>query len=93
MESIVRSVKDIEADQRRWIEETIGHRLQDNQQLIIRVFTPDLPPDPAVQAQTIADLRRLSEQGSAHRERLGISEVTADAALDEAMQQIRPRSG
>ncbi len=39
MESIVRNVKDIQADDRRSLEHVVGQHLQDNQQVIIRVLT------------------------------------------------------
>ena len=39
MESIVRNVKDIEADDRRSLEHVVGQQLQDNQQIVIQVMT------------------------------------------------------
>jgi len=91
MESIIRSVKDIEAAQRQSLEEVIGHELHDNQQIVIRVVTPGVVPDQDARAQAISDLRALSEQGSRHRESLGLSEREVDEALDEAMNHVRRR--
>ena len=39
MDSIVRNVKDIKADDRRSLEHVVGQHLEDNQQVIIRVMT------------------------------------------------------
>jgi hypothetical protein len=91
MESITRCVKDIEAGQRRSLEAVIGHELQDNQQIVIRVLTPGVIPDQEARAQAISDLRALSEQGSRHRESLGLSDQEVDEALDEAMNHVRRR--
>jgi len=38
MESIVRNVSDLHADQRQWLESALGHQLRDNQQVIIQVL-------------------------------------------------------
>ena len=93
MEAIIRTVKDIESDQRHWFEAAIGHELQDNQQIIIRVLTPGVASDQQTRDAAFADLKQLSAQGAGHREALGVSDVQADAALDEAMQHVRRRSG
>ena len=39
MESIVRNVRDIGADERRHLEHVLGQKLRDNQQLIIQVIS------------------------------------------------------
>lgn len=39
MESIIRNVADIEADDRRSLEHVVGRHLEDNQQVIIQVKT------------------------------------------------------
>jgi hypothetical protein len=91
MESIIRNVKDIESDKRQWLESAVGHQLQDNQQIIIRILSPGTPPDQQTKEQALSDLQRLSEQGTRHREALGVSEEEADKALDEAMRHVRRR--
>jgi hypothetical protein len=93
MEAIIRTVKDIEADQRHWLEAAIGHELQDNQQIIIRVLTPGAAPDQGTREAAFADLKKLSAQGAAHREALGVPEADAEVALNEAMQHVRRRNG
>jgi hypothetical protein len=40
MESIIRNVRDIPTDDRHALEHVIGHRLRENQQIIIQVMTP-----------------------------------------------------
>jgi hypothetical protein len=41
MESIIRSVKDIETDDRRALEHVIGRGLDEDQQLVIQVISPN----------------------------------------------------
>ena len=91
MESIIRNVRDLEADKRHSLEAVLGQQLQDNQQVIIRVLTPDVEPDPATKRQALDRIRKLSEKGARHRESLGVSEAEADAIVDEAMEHVRRR--
>jgi hypothetical protein len=91
MELITRSVKDIEPGQRRSLEEVIGHKLQDNQQIVIRIVTPEVLPDAEKRAQAFADLRRLSEQAAKNCQSLGVTEQEIDEAIDEAMNHVRRR--
>jgi hypothetical protein len=91
MESITRSVKEMEAGQRRSLEQVIGHELQDDQQIVIRILTPEIDPDPEKRARAMADLRRLSEQAAKNCQNLGVTEQEIDEAIDEAMNFVRRR--
>ena len=91
MELITRSVKDIEPGQRRSLQEVIGHELRDDQQVVIRIVTPEAVPDAEKRAQAFADLRRLSEQAAKHCQSLGVTEQEIDEAIDEAMNHVRRR--
>jgi hypothetical protein len=91
MESITRSVKEMEAGERRSLEQVIGHELQDDQQVVIRIVTPEVAPDPEKCARAMADLRRLSEQAAQNCQSLGVTEQEIDEAIDEAMSFVRRR--
>jgi hypothetical protein len=91
MESITRTVKEMEAGQRRSLEEVIGHELQDDQQVVIRIVTPQAAQDSARREQAVANLLSLAAQGAKHRENLGISEKEAEEILDEAIEHVRRR--
>ena len=91
MESITRSVKEMEAGQWRSLEQVIGHELQDDQQIVIRIVTPEIDPDPEKRARAMADLRRLSEQAAKNCQNLGATEQEIDEAIDEAMNFVRRR--
>lgn len=92
MESIISNVRDLEADKRRSLEAVLGQQLEDNQQVIIRVLTPGVEPEPAARRQALERVRALSRKAAANRESLGVSEAEADRIVDEAMEQIRPRN-
>jgi hypothetical protein len=91
MESITRNVKEIDAEQRRTLEQVIGHELRDNQQIVIRIVTPGAVPGGEQRAQAIADLRTLSEQASQHCKSVGVTQREIDEAIDEAMSHVRRR--
>ncbi|MBS0265480.1 MAG: hypothetical protein JSS02_26345 [Planctomycetes bacterium] len=91
MEAIIRTVKDIESDQRHWFEAAIGHQLQDDQQIIIRVLTPGVVGNQVERDAAFADLKQLSSLGATNREAHGVPEAEGDAALEEAMQHVRRR--
>lgn len=45
METITRNVGDLQADERTAVEQLVGHRLQESQQVIIQVVSIDLRAD------------------------------------------------
>ena len=46
METVIRNVGDIDAHDRLALEHILGHRLQENQQLVIRVVNLQVAPSP-----------------------------------------------
>lgn len=40
METVIRYVRDIESDQRMWLESEVGHQIQDDQRVIMQVLPP-----------------------------------------------------
>jgi hypothetical protein len=87
MDAITRNVSEIDAEQRRTLEQVISHELRDNQQIIIRIMTPEAVPDAEQRAQAFADLRTLSEQASKRCESAGVTHQE----IDEAMSHVRRR--
>lgn len=63
MDTIVRYVRDIDADGRRALEHLLGRRLDEDQQLVIRVLTPDKGPaaEPGSEVRTAGPSARLPE--------------------------------
>lgn len=91
MESIIRNVRDLEADNRHSLETVLGRPLQDDQQIIIRVLTPDVEPDAATKQSALHRAKQLSQQAAAHRESQGVTAAEVDDVVDEAMQHVRQR--
>lgn len=86
------NVMDIPASDRQALEHLLGTRLEPQQRVMIFTYTPgQLPAD---KAREVA--RRQIERMIATNQQLainvGITAEEADAAIDEAMSLVRPRS-
>lgn len=91
MQSIIRNVRDLQADKRRSLEDLLGRELQDDQQIAIRVLTPGVEPDAETKRHALDRVRSLSEKAAKHREAMGVSEAEADEVVDDAMSHVRVR--
>lgn len=93
MESMTtRNVQDIPSTERAAIEALLGRRLGAEQQVFIMAYTPNLPPDKSVRRAAEENLVRIFRSVDAHGTAQGITPQEADAALDEAMHHVRPRT-
>ncbi len=92
METIaVRNVSDIGADEKRSLEDLIGARLQENQQVFIMVFTPGLEPDSVSREAAMNNVETILEEAHRNATAQGITSEEADAAVEEAMNHVRRR--
>lgn len=89
MESVIRNVKDIEADKRQWIEAAIGHRLKESQQVIIRVVDVGVEPDAETRRRALAEAAEIARRGRAGAAAGCVTEEEVDAALEEAVDHVR----
>lgn len=89
MESIIRNVKDIEADERQVYEHVLGQPLHDNQLVIVRVINPGVEPEPAVRDQALAEAAEIAREGRASAAAQGVSEEEAGQIIDEAIREVR----
>ena len=89
MESIIRDVKDIVPDERRVYEAAIGHALQDNQRVIIRVVNLGAEPDAATRKAALGRAVEIARQGRTAAAAQGITPEEAGAAIDESLQEAR----
>ena len=87
----VKNVKDIQTGERHWLEGLLGHEVQDNQQVFIMLFTPGLEPSEAAREEARAGFRETWDKVQHHMQERGVSDQGFDAAVDEAMNSIRPR--
>jgi hypothetical protein len=87
----IRNVNQIPADEKRALETLLGATLEPEQQVLILTYRRNVrPDDDARQAarQRIADTIAVNQQFAVSQ---GVSPEEADAAIDEAMSQIRHR--
>jgi hypothetical protein len=92
MESIIRNVRDIEADKRQWLEAALQSHLQDNQRVLIMVLSPGVQADEVIRQKAVDHLLAISKKGSAIREQQGISVEEADQIVDEAIEHVRQKN-
>jgi hypothetical protein len=87
----VQSVKDIQPSGKRWLEDVLGQRLEEDQQVFIMVFTPGVLPDDATRRQALARIEGTLAKVDEHGRADGVTPENSDAAVQEAMEQVRRR--
>jgi hypothetical protein len=85
------NVNDIPAAERHAIETLLGRSLSADQQVFIMAYTPNAGPSKTVRDAARASLQQAFAKIDEHAKACGVTPEEADAALDEAMEQIRPR--
>ena len=91
MESVVHNVSDIQAGEKHWLEKLLGQHLEDGQQVFIMVLKPGVMPDDDARRRAAANMERTFAQTDAYARDGGITQDEADAAVQEAMDHVRPR--
>lgn len=89
MESIARDVTSLESDERRLYEAVVGHPLQENQRVIIRIVDVEAEPAEASRRAALGRAVEIARQGRAAVESQGISTEEADAAIEGAIREVR----
>jgi hypothetical protein len=89
MESISRDVKSLETDERRLYESVVGHALRENQRVIIRVVDLESEPDEATRRAALSRSVEIARQGREAARAQGITEEEANAAIAEAIRDVR----
>jgi hypothetical protein len=89
MESIIRNVGEINADERHVYESVLGHALRENQRVIIRVVEFEAEPDETTRRAALGRAVEIARQGRAAAAAQGITPEEAEAAIDEAIQDSR----
>ena len=87
-----RPVTELPLPDRQAIEHLLGGSLADQQQVFIMSFTPGQPPDEAARAAGRSRLQQTFVGAQQHAEQHGITDAQADAAVAEAMDQVRRRA-
>ena len=89
MQTIARQVREIESDQRRWIEATIGQPLSDNQQVLIHVIDVGGNSDLNARAAALEKAAEIARQGRTNVAAQVVGDAELDAAIEEAVDHAR----
>ena len=89
METIIRNVKNINADERRFLESTLGKQLEANQQVIIRVIDVGIEPDRQTREGELSGAAEIGRRGRENAAAQGVTEEEVDAAIDDAISHAR----
>ena len=87
----IQSVKNLQDSGKRWLENVLGQHLKENQQVFIMVFTPGVEPDEASRRQALANVKQTMTQVESNLADGGVAGDEFDAAVDEAMEDVRRR--
>ena len=87
----VESVGNLQAGNKRWLEDVLGQQLQENQQVFIMVLSPGSEPDEAARRKARAGLEATFQKTETYAREHGIEGGEIDAAIEEAMRHVRSR--
>ena len=92
MESVTLSnVRDLPGEEKRSLETLLKQPLEEGQRVFIMTFRPGVVPDEATRTKAHAALLQTLDEAHGHARAQGVTPEEADAAVDEAMRQVRPR--
>lgn len=89
---ISRNVDDLPEASRQSIEQLIGSPLEAHQRVYIVVDAPPPGPTGATRLQAAERIRQIVSQAQAHADSKGVTDVEMDAAVEEAMADVRRRA-
>ncbi len=87
-----RNVNEMPSGERTALEALLGGKLSPEQQVFVIAYTPGVAPDPAVRAAARQQLMKTFEAIDRNAVKHGLSADEADAAIEEAMEHVRPRT-
>ena len=85
----VESVRNLQASGKRLLENLLGQQLQEDQQVFIMVLSPGSEPDEAARRQARLGLEATFRKTEAHAIQNAASDEEIEAAIQEAVEQIR----
>jgi hypothetical protein len=84
----VRRVRDLDEPARQWITHLFGRDLGEDEEITITVFPPHPAPTAAVRQQAAARLDRILDKAAQNMQ--SVPDREFEAAVEEALQQVRP---
>ena len=88
---VTHAVNEISDVARRTLEDLLGRHLDDNQKVRLVVISPPEEKDEETRREAIETIHRIQAKIDQHMADHGITSEQFDAAVDEAMEHIRPR--
>ena len=76
-------------DERRSVEQLLGHSLHDDEQVYILAFKPGIVPDEATRRNALASMRRTFEKAERHSAEQKLTDAEIDDAIDQAVDEVR----
>jgi hypothetical protein len=88
---VTHAVNEIPAATRRTLEDLLGRHLEDNQKVRLVVISPPEEKDEETRRQAVENIRRRLAETDQSMAARGITTEEFNAAVDEAMEHVRPR--
>jgi hypothetical protein len=85
----VESVRNLQASGKRLLENLLGQQLQEDQQVFIMVLSPGSEPNESARRQARLALEATFRKTEANAIQNGASDEEIEAAIQEAIRQIR----
>lgn len=85
----VENVGNLQATGKRVLEDLLGEKLLENQQVFIMVLSPGSEPDESARRQARGDLESTFQRTAAYAAEHGIADEEIDDAIREARDHIR----
>jgi hypothetical protein len=79
------------ATERQTLEGLLGQTLGPDQQVFIIAYTPNVAPEKTAREAARAGLQKIFEKVDQYAAAHGATPEEAEAAVEEAMQYVRPR--
>jgi hypothetical protein len=87
-----RDVRDLAGDEKRSLETLLRQPLEEGQRVFIMTFRPGVEPSEANRQRSHAALIQTLDETHRHAQEQSVTSAEADAAVEDAMRQARPRS-
>jgi len=88
----IRNLNEMPSAERTALEALLGGKLSSEQQVFVIAYTPGVAPDPVVRPAARQRLMKTFEAIDTNAEKYGVSAEEADAAIEEEMEHVRPRT-
>lgn len=86
-----RNVTDLQPPDRQALEHLLGNSLQGNEQVFIMAYAREAKPDETARAAALERIKQVQSAVEKYAAEHGITAEEAEAAVDEAMEHVRPR--